>query len=101
MEKWADYGISKVEYNKEHTHIVRVLVHEDKGDKIGLGEEWIRTKVVSSIDNGKSFVTILKNKEGNWGRGEDVRVITVKGTKYIRTDQNSKEFDNLGELPEF
>ena len=101
MEKWADYGISKVEYNKEHTHIVKVFVHEDRGDEISSGEEWVRTKVVSSIDNKKTFVTILKNKEGKWNRGEDVRIITVEGTKYIRTDQNSKESDNLGELPEF
>jgi hypothetical protein len=101
VDKWADYGISKVEYNKEWTHINRVLVHEDKGDSIGYGIEWARSKVVSLIESGKTFVTITKNNEANWNRGEDVRIITVKSTKYIRTDKNSTEADNLGKLPEF
>ena len=101
MNKWADYGISKVLYNDVHNHIVKVKVHEDQGDKMGPEEEWARTKVVSSIESGKTFVTIVKGSVGNWNRGEDVRIITVKGTKYIRTDQNSKESDNLGDLPEF
>ena len=101
MAKWADYGISKVQYNDVHTHIVKVKVHEDQGDKMGSEEEWARTRVVSSITSGKTFVTIVKGSGDNWNRGGDVRIITVKGTKYIRTDQNSKESDNLGDLPEF
>lgn len=101
MAKWADYCISEVRYNTEHTHIVKVKVYPDLGDTLGDVTEWTRLDVVNSIGQGKSFVTIYKNPEGKFKKGEDVRIITVSGTKYIRTDANSKAADNLGKLPEF
>jgi hypothetical protein len=100
MAKWADYGISKVRYNSEHTHIVKVEVREDKGDKFGPAEERTRSQVISAIERGKSFVTILKGTDG-WKKGQDVHSITVNGVKYIRTDKNRKAADNLENLPEF
>ncbi|GAI66234.1 unnamed protein product, partial [marine sediment metagenome] len=48
----------------------------------------------------RSFVTIFKSEDGEWKRGEDVHIIEVKGKKYIRTDKNEIDEDNLGELPE-
>ena len=101
MDKWADYGISKVGYDDEQTHIVKVQVHEDKGDSIGVGEEWARSQVVSAIERGKTFVTILKSSDDKWCKGEDVHIVTVSGIKYIRTDQNCTASDNLENLPEF
>ena len=101
MKKWADYGISKVRYNDERTHIVKVKVHEDKGDAIGTAQEWARNQVVSAVEGGKTFVTMLKGSDDKWKKGEDVHIITVKGVKYIRTDQNPKGADNLENLPEF
>src|SRR5271157_1240543 len=89
MGKWADYCITKVQYNTARTHIVKVFVYEDKGDTLGTGEELTRAKVVSSIENRKTFVTIFKNTEGKWTRGANVCPIVVKGTTYIRTDQHS------------
>jgi hypothetical protein len=100
MEKWADYGISKVQYDSEHTHIVKVQVHEDKGDKIGTGSEWSRTQVVSGIEGEKSFVTILK-KADSYVQGQRVGIVTVNKVKYIRTDENQTASDNLEKLPEF
>lgn len=35
MEKWADYLISEVRYNSQHTHIDQVKIHEDNGDSVG------------------------------------------------------------------
>lgn len=101
MAKWADYCISEVRYNTEHTHIVKVKVYPDLGDTLGNITELTRLEVVNSIGQGKSFVTIYRNSEGKFNKGEDVRIITVSGTKYIRTDANSKAADNLGNLPEF
>jgi hypothetical protein len=101
MEKWADYGISKVRYNAERTHILKVKVHEDKGDTIGVATEWTRNEVVSAIERGKSFVTILRDADDKWKKGQDVHVITVNGVKYIRTDRNRRASDNLENLPEF
>ena len=101
MAKWADYCISAVRYDDEKTHIVRVRVHVDNGDTIADAKEWTRQSVVSSLEDGKSFVTITKSSDGKWKKGEDVHIIEVKGKKYIRTDANKRESDNLGKLPEF
>jgi hypothetical protein len=101
MAKWADYGISKVRYDEERTHIVKVKVHEDKGDTFGPAQEWTRKQVVSAIEAGTTFVTILTGSDGKWKKGQDVHIIIVNDVKYIRTDQNAKESDNLENLPEF
>jgi hypothetical protein len=101
MAKWADYGISHVRYDDERTHIVKVRVREDKGDKLGPAEEWARKEVVSAIESGTTFVTIVKVSDGEMKKGQDVHIITVKGAKYIRTDQNAEASDNLENLPEF
>jgi hypothetical protein len=101
VAKWADYGISHVRYDDERTHIVKVRVREDKGDTFGPAEEWARQDVVSAIETGTTFVTIVKGTDGRWERGQDVHIITVKGVKYIRTDQNAEASDNLENLPEF
>jgi hypothetical protein len=98
--KWADYCISKVQYNGARTHINKVKIHPDNGDSLGAESEWARTDVVDNIQNGKTFVTVVKNGS-NWNKGEDVRVVTVNGAKYIRTDANLNASDNLGSLPEF
>ena len=101
MEKWADYGISSVRYNDRRTHIVKVKVCEDKRDKFGDAEEWSRNQVVSAMERGKTFVTIFKDADDKWSRGQDVHIITVNGVKHIRTDQNRRASDNLENLPEF
>jgi len=101
MAKWADYGISKVRYNQQRTHIVKVLVHELRMEFAGAGQEWTRTQVVDAIEDGETFVTILKQSGGVFRRGEDVHVVMINGVKYIRTDQNRTPTDNLGSLPEF
>lgn len=101
MRKWADYCISAVRYSDAPRHIIRAKVHEDKGDTIGEAEEWTRLEIVKKIENGRTFVTIFKTENGKWRKGEDVHVIEIRGKKYIRTDKNEIEEDNLGSLPEF
>ncbi len=101
MEKWADYCISAVSYSEDPKHIKEAEVRQEEGNMIGPGKIWSRSQVVSSIESGDSFITILKSEDGKWKRGEDVHIIEVKGEKYIRTDKNEIEKDNLGDLPEF
>ncbi len=101
MTKWADYCISEVRYNKDETHIVEVVVHIDKGDTISSASKWEREDVVSAIENGKTFVTIKKDANGKWKKGQDVHVIIVNDEKYIRTDKNSTASDNLENLQKF
>lgn len=102
MAKWADYLISAVRYNPEKTHIDKVKVHEDLGDKMSSAVEMARSVVVANINNGKTHMTVyLDVTTGNYKKGEDVRVVKVNNTDYIRTDTNSIAKDNLGKLPEF
>jgi len=101
MAKWADWLISAVRYDEDHSRIVKVRAHPDKGDTVGPGEEQTRATVVSNIESGKTYCTMLKGDDGKWKRGEDVRVIRIEGEKFIRTDANRIRRDNLGELPEF
>ena len=101
MSKWADYCISEVRYDSNNKHIDKVKVHEDKGDKMGSASEWSRAAVVTSIEDKKTFVTITKNSEGNWKKGAEVGIIHVNLKKYLRTDRDKTESDNLGKLPTF
>jgi len=101
MAKWADYGISAVRYNQQHTHIDQVKVHVDTGEVINNSSIWQRADVVRALEKGNTFVTILKNVEGKWVKGQTVYIITVKGVKYLKTVDNGKEADNLENLPEF
>jgi len=100
-EKWADYLISAVRYNSAGTHIDKVQVHEDKGEKVGPPSTWERTKVVSSLEANYTFMTITESSNSEWQRGAEVDIVTINGTKYIRTDADATEEDNLGALPRF
>lgn len=101
MTKWADYGISEVRYNGEHTHIDQVKVHVDNGESISAATIWKREDVVKALENGKTFVTILKSTEGKWNKGQLVYIVIVGGIKFIKTVDNNKASDNLENLPEF
>jgi hypothetical protein len=100
-DKWADYLISKVEYNAKETHITRVLSHPDNGDTVGDGVEITRSTVVSRLNSGSTFATIYWGTDSKWKRGANVRTITIDDEKFIRTDADNMKKDNLGALPRF
>lgn len=101
MQKWADYLISAVRYNSEHTHIVQVAVHPDNGDTVGARSVLTRQEVISAIKNGYTFCTIYKDGSDKWQQGQKVIIIKVNGVDYIKTTDNGKASDNLENLPEF
>ncbi len=100
MEKWADFGIFRVKYNREHTAIVEVEVRPDGGEKFGDAQKVARLDVVAAIERGLTFITVY-SRDGKWTQGEAVRVVVVHGQKYIRTDRDATKADNLGALPEY
>lgn len=69
-------------------------------ESIGEVRRMSRQDVVLSILRGTTFVTAYL-RDGRWHKGEDVRVVTINGERYIRTDNNSVKADNLGNLPEY
>ena len=98
MAKWADIVITKVGYDRTETRIVQVEIRPDTGTSIGQASRATRQQVVASIERGVTYVTAYM-RNGKWQRGEDVRVVAIRGVKYLRTDRNRIEADNLGSLP--
>ena len=101
--KWAEYLISAVRYNAAGTHIDKVRCHLDNVDSIGAPADKTRVTVVGLLDGGTTFATIYKDRidSSKWNYGADVRVVTIDGTKFIRTDADKTKRDNLGDLPRF
>lgn len=60
-----------------------------------------RSTVINDIEGGKSVMTAVKKSDGKYYAGEDVHVITVNGSKYLRTDANKTPKDNLENLPTY
>lgn len=101
MSKWADFCISEVRYNSGKEYIEKVKVHIDNGDKLSKASIQNREDVISEINSGKTFITVPKNKDNEWSKGQEIHIITVDDVEYLRTDANSKKSDNLENLPEF
>ncbi|MDP3449478.1 MAG: DUF3892 domain-containing protein [Anaerolineaceae bacterium] len=101
MAKWADYCISAVKYDSDHSRIVECHVHEDKGDKIGTLFIETRMEIVAKLKRTITYCTIRENKDGNWKKGDNVIQYLLDGEYFIRTDGNQTKKDNLGELPEY
>jgi hypothetical protein len=101
MAKWADYCISAVRFNSRHTHIDRVRIYPDDGEKLGTSSEASRPDVISAIRDGKTFVTIFKNTKGTWDKGQSVFIVKIAGDEYIKTVRDNTTVDNLDNLPEF
>lgn len=101
VDKWADYLISAVRSNAAGTHIDAVKLHEDKGDRVGSAVEKTRQQIVTLLEGNTTISTIFKGPDDKWRRGADVRIVTIEGTNYIRTDADKIKADNLGNLPRF
>ncbi len=96
----ADYGITGVKYTSIGKHIEWAKVGKLTGSSFGMRENWLRTKVISELENGKIFITVLKQGD-RLKKGLEISIVTVNGKKYIRTDNENKASDNLKDVPEF
>lgn len=103
MARWADYLISDVTYSKPSAvrRISRLLVHTEEDGRIGAAEIWTRKEIIKEINKGRSFITIYSSKEKSWRKGESVKIVTVEGKSFLRTDETTIEGDDLGSIPEF
>jgi len=100
MVKSADYFISKVSYNQNHTRITNVIQHlVSDGNTLADGTVVTRAIVVSNLATLK-YMTVVKTS-GGWKLGDNVIRYFIDNEYFIRTDGNETKSDNLGELPEF
>jgi hypothetical protein len=95
------FGISKVRYDHNHTHIDRVVKHLVNEVGIFDGRMASRYEIVDNLHNKVMYKTITAASNNTWNIGAEVMIHTIKGTEYIKTQANSVPCDNLGNLPEF
>ena len=99
-ESMADFCITAVRYNKDNENIGYVQVRENKfGDKVGPTRIVSRNFIADLIRlEMATFQTKTQDKNGGWKAGAKV---IIYSEKFITTEGNRTEKDNLGELPEF
>jgi hypothetical protein len=89
--KWADYVITAVQYNADHTRIVAYEVWDD-------GETLMNCRLVPwaavarSLLDGKTFVTATKGTDGKFYRGASLELV-------VKTVEDRVARDNLNHLP--
>ncbi len=93
----SEYAITAVKYDSEEKHINEVEVRDLPTRN---SSRMRREVVVSYLDIGVKFITYTYD-EGHWIRGAEVIPVPVNGVTYIKTEQNSTEKDNLGDLPKY
>lgn len=101
MQKWADYLVSAVKTNPNQPRIESLEVHSDFGNMVCQTEILSRADIIASIKKGITYSTVFRTAMGKWRKGEDVRLVTLNGEDYLRTDTKSEaqdQFDNVPEL---
>ena len=99
--KWADYLITAVRFNSAKTHIDEIEVRADNGDTAGSPTKVKRSTVVSKLESGYKYCTATRGSDKNWHKGAMVKIVTIEGTKYIKTKADGIKKDNLDNLPTF
>ena len=98
MTQWADYLISKVNYDSEHL-ISTAIRHKDTPKGISKGKPIDRLTMASDIKNGLLYITIYSGKD-SWKKGSKIQTFSLSGNPYLRIDNNKVSLDFLGDLPE-
>lgn len=99
--KWADFVIVAVHRDKPGGPITRLRYYDDTGTGLGTLQECTRQEMIDGIRKGHTVVTAFAPDGRSYHKGEDVRVKTNGVHYYLRTDNNNKAEDNLGNLPEY
>lgn len=100
MAKWAEFAVTAVRYNDSGARITHVQARADDGESLGQPATHARSQVIRRLENGTTYCTAYRSN-GKYTTGASVRVVTIDGEQFIRTDNNRTKKDNLGELPRF
>ena len=101
MTERADYYVEKVHLTKERDRIIRVSVRQDNESKLSKPVNMARKQVLSNIQSGKQFMTIFRNENGKYRKGQKISSVHVNGEEFLRTDVVGINQDHLDGLPEF
>ncbi len=102
MDKWADYLVSGVKTSPDQKRIDSVECHSDFGCVVCENNILSRAELISSIKKGCTYATVFRTAIGKWRKGQEVRLVTVNGEDFLRTDsKNIVASDNFDDVPEF
>lgn len=101
----VNYFVTKIKRaNKPKSNAITNLycqVAEEDGKKMGSGTYLTREEVIKQIEvDNLIFKTATKKEGTTYLIGGKIEVVEIKSIKYLRTDGNKTEEDNLGNLPE-
>lgn len=100
-EKWADFCISEVRYDKAHKQITAARVHADNGQRITESIQMPRATILSNISRGYSYITITAGPDGKWDKGQPVAVVTIDRVPYFKSVENQNACDTFEGVPEY
>lgn len=99
MNKWADFCITKYEYQYDIQIISEVEVREDNGENLAEPYKFSRYDLISYHKKRKTFCTVKKDEKGKWIKESDVYFRSGIFDKYIISINNDYLIDNLGNIP--
>ncbi len=98
LAKWADYLISTVNYCSSYSYITRIHAYEDNGESLGREIRFNRNEIINALGVGKTFMTIYRNNQSHWNKGDKVFLSEINGECYIKTSEGNEEKDKLDYL---
>lgn len=103
MATWTDYDyvVTGKKYSAGDLHIQSIEVREYEPGKLVRARAMTRPEAIELMSKGKKFVTATFNKDKkSWDLGAPLQIIKVE-TRFIKTQADKTEKDNLENLPDF
>jgi len=97
----SSYGISSVRYDVHREYVTELKIHMHDGALYFPSSGWWkRDNVLRGLSISDQFVTIMPASGDKYQKDEEVHVVTVSGTMYLRIDNELVPADDLGKLLE-
>jgi len=100
MERKAHLTIEKVKKDSSENIIevkASIRVKDWSKGEVSLTKE----DIIYLVEDGDIIYTRYKGDDGKFVMGSKINVISINNKKYLRTDANKTEKDNLDKLPTF
>ncbi|HLF26040.1 MAG TPA: hypothetical protein VJG32_06870 [Anaerolineae bacterium] len=95
----ASYGISSVRYDARREYVTELRIHMHDGALYFPSSSWWkRDNVLRGLRISDQFVTLMPALGDKYQKDEEIHVVTVSGTLYLRVDNQRAPADDLGKL---
>lgn len=100
-----DFLITNIK-NDEHNVLISVqmcVINKNvaHGRELSEKKEFSKEQIIFFIENGFSVKTAYEISKKEWEKGSQVNIVKLNDKKYLRTDNNKIERDNLDNLPNY